>query len=115
MSESRPGIPGGDPQIGIDQWVEQADERIEPASLTKLMTAYLVFRALDTRGWREAVLAGLVLGFALCVKPSNAIFFFPAGLVLYWTLSNVLQIAQQKYMERMGKTEKVPARATKKA
>ena len=39
----------------------------------------------------------------------------PAGLVLYWTLSNVLQIAQQKYMERMGgKSEKAPARATKK-
>jgi YidC/Oxa1 family membrane protein insertase len=43
-------------------------------------------------------------------------FNLPAGLVLYWTLSNVLQIAQQKYMERLGKTEKVPAgRATKKA
>ena len=40
----------------------------------------------------------------------------PAGLVLYWTLSNVLQIAQQKYMERMsGKPEKAPVRATKKA
>jgi YidC/Oxa1 family membrane protein insertase len=40
----------------------------------------------------------------------------PAGLVLYWTLSNVLQIAQQKYMERISrKNEKVPARATKKA
>ena len=40
----------------------------------------------------------------------------PSGLVLYWTLSNVLQIAQQNYMERMGKTEKVPpTRATKKA
>ena len=38
-------------------------------------------------------------------------FNLPSGLVLYWTLSNVLQIAQQKYMERMGKTtEKVPAR-----
>lgn len=44
-------------------------------------------------------------------------FNLPSGLVLYWTLSNVLQIAQQKYMERMGgKTEKGPvARATKKA
>jgi YidC/Oxa1 family membrane protein insertase len=39
----------------------------------------------------------------------------PSGLVLYWTLSNVLQIAQQKYMERIGKTQKVPARAPKKA
>jgi YidC/Oxa1 family membrane protein insertase len=44
-------------------------------------------------------------------------FNLPSGLVLYWTLSNVLQIAQQKYMERIGKgkTEKVPARTTKKA
>ncbi len=40
----------------------------------------------------------------------------PSGLVLYWTLSNVLQIAQQKYMERLrGKPEKAPARAAKKA
>jgi YidC/Oxa1 family membrane protein insertase len=40
----------------------------------------------------------------------------PAGLVLYWTLSNVLQIAQQKYMERIGKKpEKAPARTAKKA
>jgi ABC-type branched-subunit amino acid transport system permease subunit len=29
MSESTPGIPSGSAQIGIDQWVEQADERIE--------------------------------------------------------------------------------------
>jgi ABC-type branched-subunit amino acid transport system permease subunit len=29
VSESRPGIPSGGAQIGIDQWVEQADERIE--------------------------------------------------------------------------------------
>ena len=40
----------------------------------------------------------------------------PAGLVLYWTLSNVLQIGQQKYMERFGKKpEKAPARSPKKA
>jgi YidC/Oxa1 family membrane protein insertase len=40
----------------------------------------------------------------------------PAGLVLYWTLSNVLQIAQQKYMARMNsKVEKAPVRAAKKA
>jgi len=39
----------------------------------------------------------------------------PSGLVLYWTLSNVLQIAQQKYMERIsGKVEK-GARVPKKA
>jgi YidC/Oxa1 family membrane protein insertase len=44
----------------------------------------------------------------------------PSGLVLYWTLSNVFQIAQQKYMERGTKNQKPPAqkasaRALKKA
>jgi membrane protein insertase Oxa1/YidC/SpoIIIJ len=39
----------------------------------------------------------------------------PSGLVLYWTLSNVFQIAQQKYMERRAKTQKPAARALKKA
>ncbi|OGK87612.1 MAG: hypothetical protein A2X52_00335 [Candidatus Rokubacteria bacterium GWC2_70_16] len=39
----------------------------------------------------------------------------PSGLVLYWTLSNVLQILQQHYMDRSGKVEKAPARVPKKA
>lgn len=39
----------------------------------------------------------------------------PSGLVLYWTLSNVLQIAQQLYMERHGTPAKPLARAAKKA
>lgn len=39
----------------------------------------------------------------------------PSGLVLYWTLSNVLQIAQQKYMQRGAPAATVPARAPKKA
>jgi len=39
----------------------------------------------------------------------------PSGLVLYWTLSNVFQIAQQLYMERGGVQAKPGARAQKKA
>jgi len=39
----------------------------------------------------------------------------PSGLVLYWTLSNVLQIAQQLYMERSHTPAKPVARAAKKA
>jgi len=39
----------------------------------------------------------------------------PSGLVLYWTLSNVLQITQQLYMERHGAPAKPLARAAKKA
>ena len=40
----------------------------------------------------------------------------PSGLVLYWTLSNVLQIAQQLYMERGSSTQRSTGRvASKKA
>jgi YidC/Oxa1 family membrane protein insertase len=39
----------------------------------------------------------------------------PSGLVLYWTLSNVLQIAQQMYMERSHSPAKPLARAAKNA
>ena len=39
----------------------------------------------------------------------------PSGLVLYWTLSNVLQIAQQMYMERSHTPAKPLARAAKGA
>jgi YidC/Oxa1 family membrane protein insertase len=39
----------------------------------------------------------------------------PSGLVLYWTLSNVFQIAQQLYMERGGVPAKPAVRAPKKA
>ena len=53
-----------------------------PSMVLLLVGAYLILRALDTRDWREPVLAGLVLGFAFCVKPSNAIFFVPAALAL---------------------------------
>jgi hypothetical protein len=53
-----------------------------PSMVLLLAAAYLVVRALDTRDWREAVLAGLVVGFAFCVKPSNII-FFPAPVVAF--------------------------------
>ena len=32
--------------------------------------------------------------------------FFPAGLVLYWTVSNILQIAQQWNINRVLEKEK---------
>jgi hypothetical protein len=51
-----------------------------PSMVLLLVGAYLVVRALDTRDWREPVLAGLVLGFAFCVKPSNAVFAIPGVL-----------------------------------
>jgi hypothetical protein len=39
-----------------------------------LCAAYLLFRHLDEGGWETAALAGLVVGFVLGLKPSNALF-----------------------------------------
>jgi YidC/Oxa1 family membrane protein insertase len=41
----------------------------------------------------------------MLVMPFVFTFMFlnlPSGLVLYWTVSNILQIAQQRYMDRAG-------------
>jgi YidC/Oxa1 family membrane protein insertase len=37
-------------------------------------------------------------------------FFFPAGLVLYWVVNNVLSIAQQWYVTHGVEQEKVAAK-----
>jgi YidC/Oxa1 family membrane protein insertase len=54
----------------------------------------------------------------MLMMPIFFTFFFltlPSGLVLYWTVSNVLQIAQQYWIDRRGRTaaapKKEPARA----
>jgi hypothetical protein len=61
-----------------------------PSMVFLLITAYLLVRALDTREWTDAVLAGLIGGFAIGMKPSNALFFGAAVLCLLasrrWTL-----------------------------
>jgi YidC/Oxa1 family membrane protein insertase len=40
--------------------------------------------------------------------------FFPAGLVLYWTVSNILQIAQQWHINRMLEKEQAAVIASKR-
>ena len=53
-----------------------------PSMVFLLLTAYLLVRALDTGDWRDAVLAGLVGGFAIGIKPSNSLFFGAAVVAL---------------------------------
>jgi hypothetical protein len=53
-----------------------------PSTVFLLVTAWLLVRALDTRDWADAVLAGLVGGFVIGLKPSNALFFGAAVLCL---------------------------------
>ena len=51
-----------------------------PSMVALLAAAALILRTLDERGATNAVLAGLVTGFAIGVKPANAIFLFGAAL-----------------------------------
>jgi hypothetical protein len=53
-----------------------------PSMVFLLVTAFLLVRALDTHDWADAVLAGMVGGFAIGLKPSNSLFFGAAVLCL---------------------------------
>ena len=53
-----------------------------PSMVFLLLTAFLVVRAVDTRDWRDAALAGIVLSFAIGIKPSNTLFVGAAVLCL---------------------------------
>ena len=64
------------------RWVDQTLPQVlgltgmgDYASMVLLLcAAYLLFRHLDEGGWETAVLAGLVVGFVLGLKPSNTLF-----------------------------------------
>jgi hypothetical protein len=45
-----------------------------PSMVCLLVAAYFCFRALDGEDWREGVAAGLAIGFAIGLKPANALF-----------------------------------------
>ena len=51
-----------------------------PSLVALLAAAALILRTLDERGATNAALAGLVAGFAIGVKPANAIFLLGAGM-----------------------------------
>ncbi len=53
-----------------------------PSMVIVLCSAYFVVRALDTRALPDAAAAGLLAGFAIGVKPSNALFLGGALLAL---------------------------------
>jgi hypothetical protein len=64
------------------RWVDQTLPQVlgltgmgDFASMALLLCAvYLLFRHIDEGGWETAALAGLVVGFVLGLKPSNALF-----------------------------------------
>jgi YidC/Oxa1 family membrane protein insertase len=99
--------------FGVDLWICDLASQDPTYVLPLLMGASMFVQQKMTPVMGDPRQAKMML-----LMPVVFTFMFlnlPSGLVLYWTLSNVLQIAQQKYMERRGKTEKVPLRAPKKA
>jgi hypothetical protein len=53
-----------------------------PSMVALIVSAYLCLRALDSRRWQIGALAGLAAGYAIAIKPSNALFLFAPGLLL---------------------------------
>jgi hypothetical protein len=68
-----------------------------PSTVLLLVAGYLLLRAIEARDSRAAVLAGLVSGFALGVKPANAPFLVGAALALVvarrWRLGGLFAAA----------------------
>jgi hypothetical protein len=66
-------LPG---QIGLTNLADY------PSMILTLVIGWLVLRAIDDRRWNDVVLGGLVCGFLIAVKPSNAI-FVPAPVATF--------------------------------
>jgi YidC/Oxa1 family membrane protein insertase len=100
--------------FGVDLWICDLASQDPTYVLPLLMGASMFVQQKMTPAMGDPRQAKMML-----FMPVVFTFMFlnlPSGLVLYWTVSNVLQIAQQKYMEHRAKAEKpAPSRAPKKA
>jgi hypothetical protein len=56
-----------------------------PSTVGLIVSAYLVLRAVETAAWQPAVGAGLAAGYAIAIKPSNALFLVAPGLLILVT------------------------------
>ena len=53
-----------------------------PSTVGLIVAAYLVLRAVESAAWQPAVGAGLAAGYAIAIKPSNALFLVAPGLLI---------------------------------
>ena len=53
-----------------------------PSTVGLIVAAYLVLRAVESVAWQPAVGAGLAAGYAIAIKPSNALFLVAPGLLI---------------------------------
>jgi YidC/Oxa1 family membrane protein insertase len=100
--------------FGVDLWICDLAAQDPTYVLPILMGLSMLIQQKMTPTMGDPRQAKMML-----IMPVVFTFMFlnlPSGLVLYWTLSNVLQIAQQLYMERGSSTQRTTGRvANKKA
>jgi hypothetical protein len=53
-----------------------------PSTVALIVSAYFALRATQEPGWAAPVLGGLAAGYAIAIKPSNALFLIAPGLLL---------------------------------
>ena len=97
--------------FGEDLWICDLAQRDPTYVLPILMGASMFVQQKMTPTMGDPRQAKMML-----IMPFVFTFMFlslPSGLVLYWTVSNVLQILQQHYMDRQTKEPKPSAKATK--
>lgn len=97
--------------FGEDLWICDLAQRDPTYVLPILMGASMFVQQKMTPTMGDPRQAKMML-----IMPFVFTFMFlslPSGLVLYWTVSNVLQILQQHYMDRQTKEPKPSAKATR--
>lgn len=97
--------------FGEDLWICDLAQRDPTYVLPILMGASMFVQQKMTPTMGDPRQAKMML-----IMPFVFTFMFlslPSGLVLYWTVSNVLQILQQHYMNRQGKEPESPQKAIK--
>ncbi len=99
--------------FGMDLWICDLAQQDPTYILPILMGATMFIQQKMTPTMGDPRQAKMML-----IMPFVFTFMFlslPSGLVLYWTVSNVLQILQQHYMDRQAKGLKSTGKATKGA
>jgi hypothetical protein len=61
-----------------------------PSTVALLVAAYFCLRAVDSPAWHPAAAAGLAVGYAIAIKPSNSIFLFAPVLLFAFAARRAL-------------------------
>src|SRR5215510_11477156 len=90
MSESTPGIPSGGAQIGVDQWVEQADQRTErPGGLAGRLAG--IWERIPAAGKLALITPAILVPFLPFVSEGN-LFNYGLFILIYALLALGLNV-----------------------